>query len=63
MVVTLRVVPGRCDAHAIAEDKQGTVLRIGVVVDGESGTLVLPAPAERREELLAFVAEACGIAP
>lgn len=66
-VVTLSLVPTRCDAHAIAEDKQGTIFAFDVDVttqDGSSisGTVSVPAPTEIKTELIAFVRLACGTA-
>ncbi|MFC8191201.1 hypothetical protein ACFUMH_05995 [Cellulomonas sp. NPDC057328] len=59
--VVLAVVPARCDLHAIAEDKRGTVLGVRAVVDGvpQPETYVAASPA-LRGALHAFVLEACG---
>ncbi len=59
--VVLPVVPARCDLHAIAEDKRGTVLGVRAVVDGapQPETYVAASPA-LRGALHAFVLEACG---
>lgn len=44
--VPLSLTPGRCDAHAIAEDKQGTRFAIDITLHGEPGSLtVAAAPA------------------
>jgi hypothetical protein len=58
----LRIVPARCDAHAIADDKVGTVFNLAVSLsDGTSGEYRL-LPAERvREELLDYVRATCGL--
>lgn len=55
--MTLR--PGRCDAHALAEDKQGTRVPVQVRLDGEEGRVVLAASDAVRVELYDFVREAC----
>ncbi|MET1051880.1 MAG: hypothetical protein ABWX65_04495 [Mycetocola sp.] len=61
--VVLRIVPARCDPHAIAEDKVGTVLVMAVtLVDGTTADYRLTLPDENREELLDFVREHCGMA-
>ncbi|MFS0703155.1 hypothetical protein AB6N23_01400 [Cellulomonas sp. 179-A 9B4 NHS] len=59
--VVLPVVPARCDLHAIAEDKRGTVLGVRAVVDGvpQPETYVAASPA-LRAALHAFVLDACG---
>lgn len=51
--------PGRCDLHAIAEDKQGTMFRVRAQVDGEPVDLVLPSPDAQRNALLDWVVERC----
>lgn len=58
--LTLTLVPGRCDAHAVAEDKQGTMFPLDVVLDGREGQVVVVSPPEVTGELYAFVQEACG---
>lgn len=58
--VVLTVAPARCDAHAVAEDKQGTRLRVDVVLDGREGTVAVPAPREVTAALYDFVQQACG---
>ena len=64
-VVTLLLTPGRCDPHAIAEDKRGTVMPFDVVVDGPivdstAGRVAVPSSDEVRGALYAFVTAACG---
>jgi hypothetical protein len=66
-VLTLHLTPSRCDPHAIAEDKLGTVFPLEVEVaggTGESGGLrtgivSVAAADEVRALLYAFVGEAC----
>lgn len=62
VVTELRIVPARCDAHAIAEDKVGTVLNLAVrLPDGATGDYRLIPPEDVREALLAFVRSNCGL--
>jgi hypothetical protein len=58
----LRIVPARCDAHAIADDKVGTVFNLAVrLSDGTAGEYrVVPAEGVR-EELLDYVRATCGL--
>ncbi|QGQ18344.1 hypothetical protein GC089_02545 [Cellulomonas sp. JZ18] len=59
--VVLPVAPARCDLHAIAEDKRGTVLGVHAVVDGvELPPVSVPAPPALRGALYDFVLAACG---
>lgn len=63
VTVPLRIIPARCDPHAIAEDKIGTVLVISVTLsDGTTGDYRLTPPEDIREALLDFVREHCGMA-
>ncbi|MGV8969911.1 MAG: hypothetical protein ACOH1J_05630 [Microbacteriaceae bacterium] len=58
--ISLRVQPGRCDPHAIAEDKKGTLLPISVsITDGPSGTYSLPVSGEVRRSLYDYVTNWC----
>ncbi len=60
--VTLRYAPARCDAHAVAEDKQGTLLSVQVSVDGqEPGPVTLPVPDQLRAAIHSWVATRCGL--
>lgn len=59
-VVTLTAVPTRCDLHAIAEDKVGSVLPVQLrLADGSTGTVDAVAPAAVKNRILAWVVEAC----
>jgi hypothetical protein len=59
--VRLELVPARCDAHAVAEDKRGTFLGLHTTVDGVSQPGVyLDSGDERRGELHDYLARACG---
>ncbi len=58
----LSFVPNRCDAHAIAEDKRGTILPLHVTgPGGVPGIVPVPVDDATRSALYAFVAEACGL--
>lgn len=55
------IVPGRCDPHAVAEDKQGTIFLFDATApDGTRRELRIPAASEVRAAIYAYVAEACG---
>ena len=59
--VTLELVPARCDPHAVAEDKRGTIMPFSITLaDGTSGTVFIPASPEVKAALLDFVGVACG---
>ncbi|MCS5724237.1 hypothetical protein N1028_17625 [Herbiconiux sp. CPCC 203407] len=61
--ITLDAVPARCDPHAIAEDKRGTVLPVAVTLaDGTEGTVHVSPSDELRLALYAFIASTCGFA-
>lgn len=60
--VRLRVVPARCDPHALAEDKVGTLFPMRVLAPGvpaEAGAY-LPLDDATRAALRRFVPVACG---
>jgi len=59
--LVLAWAPGRCDAHVIAEDKQGTVLTVEVRVEGTTGTILVRADDATRNALYGAVAEMCGL--
>ncbi|MET4638208.1 hypothetical protein [Mycetocola sp. 2940] len=62
VVTELRIVPARCDAHAIAEDKVGTVLDLAVrLPDGTTGDYRFIQPDDIREALLTYVRTTCGL--
>lgn len=59
--VRLQAVPTRCDLHAVAEDKVGTVLPVLVrLADGRRGTIDAVAPKALKDRVLAWVVRACG---
>jgi hypothetical protein len=55
----LHVRPARCDPHAIAEDKVGTVLPLHITVGAREGLIRVPAGALLRAQLYDFVTRAC----
>lgn len=55
----LRIRPARCDPHAIAEDKVGTLLPLHVGAGGGQGLLKIAAGAALRAQIYDFVAAAC----
>jgi len=61
--VLLRLVPTRCDPHALAEDKVGTLVAVDVVAPGleEGASFHLPIGDERRASLRGFFATHCGL--
>ena len=60
--IPLQVVPSRCDAHAVAEDKRGTFFGVHATVDGEPQTVFYVASSdELRGALHEFVGESCGM--
>ncbi len=58
-VVTLNITPGRCDPHAIQEDKRGTIMPIDVRVGDTEGRIYVPAADAVRGALYQFVTDAC----
>lgn len=58
-VVEMPLVPGRCDLHAVAEDKQGTIFRVRATAAGEPVDLLLPVPDAQRDALLGWVVARC----
>ncbi|GGE85223.1 hypothetical protein [Mycetocola zhadangensis] len=59
--VNLRIRPARCDSHAIAEDKIGTVLVLTVDVDGVTGAYRFAVDDATRAALYGFVKQVCGL--
>ena len=58
-VLSLRVRPARCDPHAVAEDKVGTLVPLNVAIGNRQGALKVPAPADLRGRIHDFVTAAC----
>jgi hypothetical protein len=60
--ISLPVRPARCDAHALADDKRGTILPFEISTgDGRSGRLDVPASDVLKAELYAYYGERCGL--
>ncbi|WP_375003651.1 hypothetical protein [Aeromicrobium sp. CTD01-1L150] len=59
----LRVVPARCDAHALADDKVGTLFGVRVLADDlpDGAAFSLPLPDETRTALKTYLQSACGL--
>lgn len=56
----LGIRPARCDPHAIAEDKVGTLLPLRVSAGGRDGILSIDAGALLRGRIYEFITTACG---
>ena len=61
--ITVPLVPLRCDAHAVMEDKRGTVFNVAVALDGSRGVVEVAASEAMRGEILRWVADWCGFGP
>ncbi|MET0590799.1 MAG: hypothetical protein ABWZ77_06450 [Naasia sp.] len=59
--VSVELVPRRCDAHALAENKVGTLFALRVLLDGEEQTVTLPLAPGVSDRILAFVSRTCGL--
>jgi hypothetical protein len=60
--IELPVEPARCDAHAIADDKRGTIMGFDVSTsDGRAGRLDRPSGNSLKSELYAYYGERCGL--
>ena len=60
--ITVPIVPNRCDAHGIAEDKVGTRIPLLVKLDdGTEGRFVLPASNQLRAQMYSFYTSFCGL--
>ena len=58
--VRLGIRPSRCDPHAVAEDKVGTLLPLQVRVAGREGVVKIDAGSQLRARIYDFVTKACG---
>ncbi|KUM33860.1 hypothetical protein AR539_13665 [Arthrobacter sp. EPSL27] len=56
----LGIRPARCDPHAIADDKVGTLLPLRVSVGGRDGVLKIDAGTLLRGRIYEFMTAACG---
>ena len=59
-IVTLVLTAGRCDPHALLEDKRGTIMPLDVLVDGVAGRIYLPSADAVRGAIYEVVAQSCG---
>lgn len=59
-VLRLHIRPARCDPHAVAEDKVGTLLPLRVRAGGREGVLKVDAGGLLRGRIYDFVTSACG---
>lgn len=60
--ISVPIVPNRCDAHGIAEDKIGTRIPLSVTLaDGTEGRFVLPASNQLRAAMYSFYTSYCGL--
>lgn len=59
--IPLLITPARCDAHALADDKQGTLFVVDVVLDGEAGSVTIVADPATRAALYDAYARACAL--
>ena len=59
--IPLLLTPARCDAHAIAEDKQGTLFVVEVVLDGAAGSVTIIADPATRGALYGAYTRACAL--
>jgi hypothetical protein len=58
--IVLPAIPTRCDLHAIAEDKLGSVLPVMVrLPDGSSGLVQVVAPPTVKDDVLRWVSDTC----
>lgn len=57
--LSLRIRPARCDPHAVAEDKVGTLLPLRVDAGGRQGVLKVAAGSVLKARIYEFVTAAC----
>jgi len=55
----LTIRPARCDPHAVAEDKVGTLLPLRIRLGGRQGLIKVPASNDLRGRIYDFVTAAC----
>lgn len=58
---SVRLTPNRCDAHALAEDKQGTYFPVPVTVAGRTADYSVAADQQLRGQLYRLYAKLCGL--
>jgi hypothetical protein len=58
--IRIAVRPARCDPHAVAEDKVGTLIPLTLDAGGQTGVVKVAASDRLKASIYAFVARACG---
>lgn len=58
--IDLPLVPFRCDAHAVQEDKRGTIFGVDIRTAETEGGIELAAPPEMRAAILTWIGQWCG---
>ena len=58
---SVRLTPNRCDAHALAEDKQGTYFPVPVTVNGLTADYSVAVSQDLRGRLYRLYAKLCGL--
>ena len=65
VTIDLRLVPNRCDAHAVADDKVGTLFPVHLRAEGlpaeADSEFFLPIGTRRRAAMFAYYVQACGL--
>lgn len=61
--VTVSYEPSRCDPHAIAEDKKGTIIPFTIERDGTVTVVAVPVAPEARAAIYDYVTRWCATAP
>ena len=56
----LGIRPARCDPHAVADDKVGTLIPLQITVNGRDGVLKVDTGPLLRGRIYDFVTAACG---
>jgi hypothetical protein len=59
--IPVLLTPARCDAHALADDKQGTLFVVDVVLDGTAGSVTIVADPATRGDLYDAYTHACAL--
>ena len=59
-IVPIWLAAARCDPHAVAEDKQGTLFTVHLDLDGQTGTTTVIADDATRAAFYDAIAETCG---
>lgn len=61
--LVMKVIPARCDPHALGEDKVGTLIPVQVKAPGlpDNSSFYLQIGAERRSAMFRFFGQYCGL--